>query len=69
VWGKLMPAAASLAEGALPIGLAHHVTLRHPVPQGRIVRWADVVVDEASQAVRIRREMEAMFAGRRAAAE
>ena len=25
VWGKLMPAAASLAAGALPIGLAHRV--------------------------------------------
>ncbi|MGQ3075073.1 MAG: NAD(P)H-dependent oxidoreductase [Ferrovibrionaceae bacterium] len=69
VWGRLMPAAASLAEGALPIGLAHHVTLRRQVPAGQVVRWADVAVDETAEAVRIRREMEAMFAGRRAAAE
>ncbi len=62
VWGRLMPAAASLAQGALPIGLAHHVPLRRAVPAGQVVRWADVAVDEASQAVRIRREMEAMFA-------
>jgi predicted homoserine dehydrogenase-like protein len=69
VWGRLMPAAASLAEGALPIGLAHHVALRQTVPAGRVVRWADVAVDETAEAVRIRREMEAMFSGRRAAAE
>src|ERR1700683_2741653 len=28
VWGKLMPAAASLRDGALPIGLAHRVKLK-----------------------------------------
>jgi predicted homoserine dehydrogenase-like protein len=61
VWGRLMPASASLAIGGLPIGLAHHVRLRHPVKAGSTLRWADVVVDEASDAVRIRREMEAAF--------
>ncbi|MFZ5790530.1 MAG: NAD(P)H-dependent oxidoreductase [Pseudomonadota bacterium] len=61
VWGKLMPASDSLALGALPIGLAHHVTLKHPVEAGRPLRWSDVTLDETSEAVRVRREMEAAF--------
>jgi len=62
IWGRLMPAADSLREGGLPIGLAHKVALRRGVAAGEIVRWADVVPDEASEAVRIRREMERRFA-------
>src|SRR6195256_300222 len=42
VWGKLVPAARSLAEGALPIGLAHKVKLLRDVPAGHLVRWSDV---------------------------
>jgi predicted homoserine dehydrogenase-like protein len=62
VWGKLMPAADSLRLGALPIGLAHHVTMKRALKAGATVTWADVAFDEASQAVKIRREMEAGFA-------
>jgi predicted homoserine dehydrogenase-like protein len=61
VYGKLMRGADSLAAGGLPIGLAHHVRLKHAVAKDRPVTWADVEIDETSQAVRIRREMEAMF--------
>ncbi|MFM9842703.1 MAG: NAD(P)H-dependent oxidoreductase [Dongiaceae bacterium] len=61
VWGKLMPAADSLRVGALPIGLAHHVKLRNAVNAGAAVRWSDVIVDENSEPVRVRREMEKMF--------
>lgn len=68
VRGRLMPAGDSVAEGALPIGIAHNVPLVNDVPKGRVVTWADVKVDEASNAVRIRREMEARFAPVRAAA-
>ena len=68
VWGRLMPAGDSLAEGALPIGLAHKVPLVNDVPKGRVVTWADVKVDESSSAVRIRRDMEARFAPEQAAA-
>jgi predicted homoserine dehydrogenase-like protein len=56
-----MPAADSLAVGALPIGLAHGVKLKRAVKAGAPVRWSDVEIDETVQAVRIRREMEAMF--------
>jgi predicted homoserine dehydrogenase-like protein len=46
----------------LPIGLAHHVTMKRALKAGATVTWADVAFDEASQAVKIRREMEAGFA-------
>ncbi len=58
VYAKLVPAARSLALGALPIGLASHVKLRGDVAAGQFVRAADVALDETSQAVRIRRAME-----------
>jgi predicted homoserine dehydrogenase-like protein len=61
VYGKLMPAQASLAAGGLPIGLAHNLVLSRPVPRGHPVCWADVKFDEANPAIRFRREMEAMF--------
>ena len=61
VWGKLMPAADSLALGGLPIGLAHKVTLKNGIAAGQPIRWADVEIDETQQAVAVRREMEALF--------
>jgi predicted homoserine dehydrogenase-like protein len=60
VWGKLVPAERSLAEGALPIGLAHKVALLRDIAAGEIVRWVDVAVPE-SPAVLARREMERRF--------
>ena len=63
VWGKLMPAADSLAKKALPIGLAHKVKLVRDVALDATVTWADVVVDENAEAVKVRREMEKVFAG------
>ena len=63
VWGRLMPAAASLAAGALPIGLAHGIRLTRPVAAGEVVAWDAVEIDETRVDVRLRREMEAMAAG------
>jgi predicted homoserine dehydrogenase-like protein len=68
VYGKLMPGADSLAAGGLPIGLAHRVKLKNAVTKDQPVRWADVEIDESSQAVQVRREMETMFATRTAQA-
>ena len=62
VWGKLMPAADSLALGGLPIGLAHGGRLTRAVAAGAPVRWADVEMDDGQEIVRVRREMEAQFA-------
>jgi predicted homoserine dehydrogenase-like protein len=61
VRGRLMPAADSLAMGALPLGLAHGVKLRRDVPEGAQVRWSDVAIDDTVEAVKFRREMEARF--------
>jgi predicted homoserine dehydrogenase-like protein len=58
VYGKLLPAARSHGEGALPIGLAHQVKLKRDIPAGGTVRMSDVDLDETSLAVRTRREME-----------
>jgi predicted homoserine dehydrogenase-like protein len=64
VWGRLMPAAASLAAGALPIGLAHHVHVLRPIAAGAVVRWDDVETI-AGAAVDVRRQMEQMFSPER----
>src|ERR1700743_1054022 len=64
VWGKLMPAAASLAAGALPIGLAHKVKLKNDIAHGAVVRWSDVEFDANNDTVKTRRAMEEKFRGR-----
>ncbi len=58
VYGKLMPAAASSEIGALPIGLAHNVTLLADVAAGAVVT-RDAVKPHISAAWRARDEMEA----------
>ncbi len=62
VHGRLYPAADSLSLGGLPLGLAHNVKLLNPIAVGAPVRWADVQIDASQEAVRVRREMESMFA-------
>lgn len=62
MWGKLVPAAASLKAGALPIGLAHRVKLKHDVAHGAVVRWSDVEFDAGNETVKTRKAMEAAFA-------
>jgi predicted homoserine dehydrogenase-like protein len=65
VWGKLMPAQASLRAGALPIGLAHHLKLKRNVAHGAVVGWDDVAFDAENETIRIRRAMEQKFGGGR----
>jgi predicted homoserine dehydrogenase-like protein len=62
VWGKLVPAAASLKTSALPIGLAHRLKLKRDVAHGEIVRWSDVAFDTNDETIRTRKAMEAAFA-------
>lgn len=64
VWGRVAPAAASLATGALPIGLAKGVSLKTAVAAGEVLRWADIEADETRPAIVARREMEARFGPR-----
>jgi predicted homoserine dehydrogenase-like protein len=62
VWGRQTPAQVSLAEGYLPLGLASDVRLTRDVGEGQTLRWTDVAIDPAADAVKVRREMEAAFA-------
>ena len=64
VAGRLMPAADSLAQGCLPLGLAQGVKLLMPVTAGQPVRWSDIAFDAQLTAVRLRREMESQYATR-----
>ncbi len=64
VWGKQTPAEMSLKEGYLPLGLAHNVTLKRDIKLGERLKWEDVTYDATDNAVKVRREMEAVF-GRR----
>jgi predicted homoserine dehydrogenase-like protein len=65
VWGKLMPASASLKASALPIGLAHHLKLKRNVAHGALVCWDDVEVDADNETIKTRRAMEQKFSGGR----
>ncbi|MFN3372439.1 MAG: NAD(P)H-dependent oxidoreductase [Chloroflexus sp.] len=62
VYGKLMPAADSVAAGALPIGLAHGIRTLRPIPAGAVVRWDDVTYETNHSTVRLRRLMERTMA-------
>jgi predicted homoserine dehydrogenase-like protein len=62
VWGRQVPAEVSLQRANLPLGLAHGVALKRDIAEGEALRWDDVAFDAADTAVKVRREMEAMFA-------
>lgn len=61
VYGKLMQTEDSLRLNALPIGLAHNMTLKRDIAAGEVVTWNDVAFDATTQAVAFRREQEAVF--------
>jgi len=61
VWGKQTPADASLGGELLPLGLAHNVKLERDIAQGAALKWSDVAFDPGDTAVKVRREMEAVF--------
>lgn len=63
VWGRLRPATAAIAAGALPIGFASGVALTRDVAAGEELRWSDVEAPCAGDAVvALRREMESTAA-------
>ncbi len=57
VWGRIMPAATSVATHALPIGLAADVRVRRAIKKGEVVAIDDVEPDCTSQVWRVRCEM------------
>lgn len=62
VSGGVRPADLSVENNYLPLGLAHNATLKADVPNGQIVTWSDVELDEGSAAYSLRREIEAGLA-------
>jgi predicted homoserine dehydrogenase-like protein len=66
VYGRLMPASDSLRIGGLPIGLAHRVPLTRGVTKGQAITWNDVAAPD-SEAFRVRREMERLYAAKASA--
>ena len=61
VWGKLLPAQKSIAFGELPLGLARGTKLVRAVKAGVPIAWRDIAIDEALPALKVRRDMEALF--------
>ena len=57
-WGRLMPAASSFRRRALPIGLAHGVTVTRPVAHGAIITYDDVDRLPDNAATRCRQKLE-----------
>ena len=60
VWGRAMPAAASVAARALPIGLAHNVALKRDVAAGALLTRDDVELEVGTLALTLRNEMEGL---------
>lgn len=58
VYGTLLPAERAMETGALPIGLAQHLRLKHEIGADQVVLWSDVDYDETDWCIRFRREME-----------
>ncbi len=61
VWGKLMPASASLAAKALPIGLASELRVIKPVKLGQVITLDDVNANTNTQAWQVRQELVKQF--------
>jgi predicted homoserine dehydrogenase-like protein len=60
VWGKLIPASASLQKKALPIGLAHGIRVTRAVKAGSVVSQDDVGKLADGEVMQLRREAEAL---------
>ncbi|KAK6206613.1 hypothetical protein LQW54_007565 [Pestalotiopsis sp. IQ-011] len=61
VYGKLMTAEDSMAISGLPIGLAHGFVLKNDIKKDQGLSWDDIEYSKKSQAVAVRKEMEAIF--------
>jgi len=62
VWGRIMPADASIAAQALPIGLACEAKLTAPIKRGQLITLKDIDTDTDTQAWQVRNAMLKAFA-------
>lgn len=58
VYGRLLPAEASVRQGFLPLALAQDIALVRAVPAGQTLTWADVALAPDTPLVALRRELE-----------
>jgi len=58
VSGGLRPAASSVRQGNVPLGLAHNVPLIRAVKKGAAITWDDIKIDRTTDAYKLRTEME-----------
>ena len=49
-------------DGRIAAVVAHNVKVVRPLVQGQSLTWADVAMDETTDAYKVRREMEQLFA-------
>lgn len=56
--GLMDTATAVAAENGLPVGLAPGAIMKRPVALGRVITWDDVILDEASTVVQLRRQQD-----------
>ena len=63
VFGKLAPAAKSVVQGCVPLGLAHNLKVVRPIAKDQAVTWDDVEIDPSLAAFTLRREMEQLHFG------
>ena len=61
VFGRLIPAQHSLAQQALPIGLANGAVANKDIEQGELVRYGDVRLPDGRLTVKLRKELESEF--------
>ena len=61
VWGKQVPAGASLQFQGLPLGLSGEKVLQRDIRKGEMLRWNDVELGDGDEILRVRKEMEAAF--------
>ena len=59
-YGRLMRAEDSVARGAVPMGLAHGVSVVRPIARGEVITWADVSPFAEDLTMQLRRETEAL---------
>ena len=63
VWAKAIPASLSHAIHALPIGLAHHVVLKHDIKKDQIVTMNDVELVDVDDIIACRQQMVSLMLG------
>jgi len=61
VFGRLVHAQESRANGYLPMGLSGNARVTRSVPKDEILTYADVALDESQFAYKLRKEMEKDF--------